>query len=93
MSSKSSECCPSPSEVTKTRCSVEAVMSLDERGQLLLPKELREKAGMKAGDKLVAVACSRGEEICCITLMPVEKLGESIRQFLGPLLKELVGAS
>jgi DNA-binding transcriptional regulator/RsmH inhibitor MraZ len=29
-------------------CRVEALVSVDERGQVVLPKELREKAGIKA---------------------------------------------
>ena len=31
-------------------CKVQAVVSVDERGQMVLPKEIREKAGIKAGD-------------------------------------------
>lgn len=79
-------------EVPKTRCTIEALLTVDERGQVLLPKELREKADIKAGDKLVAVTCSREGEVCCITLMPSRKLAESIRQFLGPFLKEIIEA-
>ena len=37
-------------------CNVEAVVSIDERGQMVLPKEIREKAGIKAGDKLAVMA-------------------------------------
>ena len=86
----SNNCCPVPSDPPKSRCSIEAVVTLDERGQVLLPKELREKAGMKPGDKFVVVACRKEGEICCITLISVEKMAESIRQFLGPFLKELI---
>ena len=34
-------------------CCVDAMVSVDERGQMVLPKETREKAGIKAGDKLI----------------------------------------
>lgn len=84
------DCCPTSSDPPKSYCSIEAVITLDERGQILLPKELREKAGMKAGDKFVAIACKKEGETCCITLVPVEKMAESVRQFLGPFLKELI---
>ena len=33
-------------------CKVESVVSMDERGQMVLPKEIRDKARIRAGDKL-----------------------------------------
>jgi AbrB family looped-hinge helix DNA binding protein len=36
-------------------CGVEAVVSVDSRGQVVLPKDLRAAAGIKAGDKLAVV--------------------------------------
>jgi len=83
------DCCSSTG-TSRPRCAVEAVLTLDDRGQILLPKDLREKLGLKAGDKLVAISCCREGETCCITLIQAEKLAESVRQFLGPLLKELI---
>jgi len=37
-------------------CKVESIIDMDERGQMVLPKELREKAHIRPGDKL-AVIC------------------------------------
>ena len=37
-------------------CKVESVISVDDRGQMVLPKEVREKAGINAGDKLAVVS-------------------------------------
>ena len=34
---------------------VDAVSTIDSKGQLLLPKDLREKAGFKPNDKIVLV--------------------------------------
>ena len=34
-------------------CKVESIVGVDERGQMVLPKEIREKAKIGAGDKLV----------------------------------------
>ena len=31
-------------------CKLEAVVAVDERGQIVLPKDLRERAGIRAGD-------------------------------------------
>ena len=39
----------------KKCCQVEAVVSIDERGQILLPKDLRAKADLNPGDKLAVV--------------------------------------
>ena len=36
-------------------CQVDAVVAVDGRGQLVLPKEVREKAGIKAGDLIISV--------------------------------------
>lgn len=71
-------------------CKLEAVVRVDERGQIVLPKDLRERAGIKTGDKLVIVASKKGEKVCCIMLMRAEELTESIRETFGPLLEDLV---
>ena len=40
-------------------CKVESVVSVDERGQMVLPKELRDKANIRAGDKLAVVGMEK----------------------------------
>ncbi|HDD72086.1 MAG TPA: AbrB/MazE/SpoVT family DNA-binding domain-containing protein [Candidatus Bathyarchaeota archaeon] len=67
--------------------SIEAIVSIDERGQIVLPKEVRERAGLKPRDKLAVVTHVHGEEVEYIMLIPVERL----RRLLGPFLKELMG--
>lgn len=71
-------------------CKLEALVRVDERGQIVLPKDVRERAGIKAGDKLAIVASTKGEEVCCIMLVRAEDLTESIRKAFGPLLTDLV---
>ena len=74
-------------------CRVEAVVSVDERGQLVLPKEIRDKAGIKAGDKLAIIMHGpHGDgEVCCISLIKAEGLAESVKTMLGPMMKEIFG--
>ena len=71
-------------------CGVEAIVTVDARGQLVLPKDLREKAGIKAGDKLAVVTMQQGGQVCCLSLMRVDALAGMVRQVLGPVMKELV---
>ena len=68
---------------------VEAVVSVDERGQMVLPKEVRTLAGIRAGDKLAVVSYQRGGSICCLWLMKTAQLLSSVRSVLGPLAEEL----
>jgi AbrB family looped-hinge helix DNA binding protein len=70
-------------------CRVESIISIDERGQMVLPKELRDKANIRAGDKLAIVSWDKGGEICCIYLIKTEYLAERVKDFLGPMMKEV----
>ncbi len=86
---KDASCCK---EVDKdlSSCKVESVISIDERGQLVLPKEIRDKAGIRAGDKLAVVSWKKNGKICCISLMKVENLTGMVKDVLGPLMKEII---
>lgn len=70
-------------------CRVESLVSVDGRGQMVLPKDVREKAGIGPGDKL-ALATWRGEGgACCIFLMKAELLSGVLRSVLGPAVNAL----
>ncbi len=70
-------------------CAVEAVVTVDARGQIVLPKELRSKAGIESGDKLAVVSMVSGQRVCCLSLMKVEELAGTVREILGPVAREL----
>lgn len=53
-------------------CSVESVVSIDERGQMVLPKDIRDKAGICPGDKLVVIAMKRDGKFCCLSLIKAQ---------------------
>ena len=72
-------------------CQVEAVVSIDERGQMVLPKEIREKSNIKAGDKLALVKWNNTNDISFIALVKIEDLNKLVQQMLGPALKEITG--
>ncbi len=70
-------------------CSVDAVVTVDSRGQIVLPKELRSAAGIKAGDKLAVVTMQSEGRVCCLSLMKVEQLAGTVKDILGPVAREL----
>ncbi|MFH1824241.1 MAG: HgcAB-associated protein [Candidatus Firestonebacteria bacterium] len=69
-------------------CKVEAMATIDERGQLVLPKDLRNKAKIKPGDKLAVVNWEEDGKVCCIALIKEEYLAQMAKSFLGPMFKE-----
>ena len=71
-------------------CKVESLISMDERGQMVLPKQIREKAKIRAGDKLAVVAWERDGIVCCISLVKVEGITEMVKDMLGPMMKEII---
>ncbi len=71
-------------------CAVEAIVTVDERGQMVLPKELRDKAGIKAGDKLAVTSWKKDGEVCCIALIKAGNLGGMVRTMLGPVMRDLL---
>ncbi len=70
-------------------CKVESVVSIDDRGQMVLPKEVRERAGIQAGDKLAVITMERGGEVCCISLIKAGEFEGMVKDFLGPMMKEM----
>ena len=49
-------------------CKVESVVTVDSKGQILLPKDLREKANINAGDKLVVIRYDSGKRVTIAVL-------------------------
>lgn len=70
-------------------CRVESIVSVDERGQMILPKDIREKAKMRAGDKLAVVSMEKNGKICCLSLIKVEELERMVKSLLGPVMDEI----
>lgn len=65
------------------------ILSVDERVQMVLSKELREKAGINAGDELAVASGGKNGEVCCITLLEAESLVEMVKGQFRPVMKEL----
>lgn len=68
-------------------CRIDAVVTMDAKGQIVLPKDLRGKANIKPSDKIALVACEKDGEVCCIMMIKADRLVGAVTKALGPLLK------
>jgi antitoxin PrlF len=82
-------CCDQTINLKVSNCKVEAMVSVDERGQMVLPKELREKAGIKPGDKMVALSWFKEGEVYCVSLIKADYFMGILNDMLGPMMDEL----
>ena len=71
-------------------CKVESLVSVDERGQMVLPKEIRDKAKIGAGEKLAVISWEKDGEVYCISLIKIEAITEMVKGMLGPVMKEIL---
>jgi len=68
-------------------CRIDAVVTMDVKGQIVLPKDLREKANFKPNEKLALVASEKNGEVCCIMMIKAEKLVGAVTKTLAPMLR------
>jgi len=71
-------------------CKIDAIVTMDAKGQIVLPKDLREKADLKAADKIAVVAYEKEGKICCIVMIKAERLVGAVSKTLSPLLKGVI---
>jgi len=84
---KGEPCCATPAF---GGCKVESLVTVDERGQMVLPKDLRDRAGIKGGDKLAVIGWEKEGKVCCLSLIRVEELSAMVKGVLGPLMGDLL---
>jgi AbrB family looped-hinge helix DNA binding protein len=72
-------------------CKIDAVVTMDAKGQIVLPKDLRERAGLKPNDKLAVIGFERDGGVCCIVMVKADALGNTVKKVLGPIFKEALG--
>jgi antitoxin PrlF len=77
------ECC------NKDCCRIDTVVTVDAKGQIVLPKELREKAKIKSNDKLAVINFQLGSEVCCVVMLKVDALEDTVKDLLGPVFKNV----
>jgi AbrB family looped-hinge helix DNA binding protein len=69
---------------------VEGVASIDDRGQMVIPKAIRDRMGLKAGDKLAISVMESDGKPCCLTLIRTEELADRVRDILGPAINDIL---
>ena len=57
---------------------------------MILPKNVRDKANIRAGDKLAVTSWEKDGKICCISLIRAEELTEMVKGILGPVMKDIL---
>ena len=77
-------------EKNNSCCEVEAIVSFDERGQLVIPKEVRKKYNLQPSDKFALISCTNAEGVCCFTLMKTDQLHGMVKQTLSPIFSEII---
>ena len=88
MVSKEASCCDSQDKGTSSCCKVESIIGVDDRGQILLPKDIRDKAEIKPGDKLAVVIWESPETACCISLIKAEYLTGTVKGIIKKKILE-----
>ena len=56
----------------------------------MLPKELRDRAGIKGGDKLAVISWEKEGRVCCLSLVKAEEFSGMLKGMLGPLMGGLI---
>ena len=75
-------------ECTKKECcKIDAIVSMDAKGQIVLPKDIREKAKIKPNDKLAVIGFERDGEVCCIIMLKADALESTVKNMLGPVFR------
>jgi AbrB family looped-hinge helix DNA binding protein len=68
---------------------VEAIVTVDDRGQIVLPKEVREKAEIQPGDKLALISLGKDGKVFSLVLVKAKMVENHIKAALGPLMNEI----
>nr|MDO8109282.1 HgcAB-associated protein [Candidatus Sigynarchaeota archaeon] len=70
---------------TRSACCIEHVTTMDERGQVVIPKEVRNALGWKGGEKIAIITRTSNNKPCCVMLVNVGSLSTQIKGFIDNL--------
>ena len=81
--------CCEPMDIASC-CKVEAMVNVDERGQMVLPKDLRDKVGIRPGEKLAVATWEKKGKVYGISLIRANELTMMVKGVLAPVIKEIL---
>ncbi len=85
MSNQTDPCGCAP-DVLGGKSTLFAVTKIDERGQIVVPKDIRESMGWGKGEKIAMITRSNTEgKPCCVMLVHVDSLSDYIKGFVDTL--------
>ena len=64
---------------------IDAVVTMDAKGQIVLPKDLRERFGLQPYQKIALVTFGEKQNLCCVLLIKTEKLEEAVTKTLSAM--------
>jgi AbrB family looped-hinge helix DNA binding protein len=84
--------CSCDPEADMGTCMMEAVVTIDGRGQMVLPKKVRDRAGIEPGDRLTVITWEKDGKVNSISLIKADDFEEMVKAYMEPAMRELGGA-
>ena len=82
-------CCSSEKEGISC-CHVEGIVTVDSRGQIVLPKNLRDKMNITKGNRLIVIAMKDKGKITSISLMRADTVDNMVKIVLKPTMEQII---
>ncbi len=86
---KTEPCCSASTEELGC-CHIEGVVHVDSRGQIVLPKGLRDKMKISEGDRLIVISMREKGVLSSISLMKADRVDGMVKIALRPIMEGLV---
>ena len=77
-------------ELKQAKKKSKSCCEIEERGQLVFPKDVRIKFNLKAGEKFAMVSCVNDKGLCCFTLVKTNAINDLVTKTLSPMLGGLM---
>ncbi len=74
-------------------CKVESIVTVSSKGQIVLSPGIRDSMNLQEGDKLVSILMNANSESPLVVLMKADSFGDIVKNFLGPIMKDLYSSS
>ncbi len=83
--SDENSCC----DPISTCCKVESIVTVSSKGQIVLSPGIQESMNLRQGDKLVSILMNANSDSPMVVLMKADNFGGVVRNFLGPIMKDI----